>query len=180
MISCSFVHAERLLSSRRVSRLRTLSFLGSLILIAFCAACGASPSTTPIPPGQTYSLSGQVTPTAAGNGVTATLSGGATGTATADSSGNFTFTGLSSGNYAVTPSKTGYVFTPTSLAVTISGADVAGVNFIGAVAPTTYMISGSITPAAVGAGATVTLTGSGAGVTTADANGNFSFTSLNN
>ena len=180
MISLSFLYVEGLLANRPVSRLRTLSFLGSLILIVFCAACGTSPNTIPIPPVQTYSLSGQVTPAAAGNGATATLSGAASGRTTADSSGNFSFTNLSNGNYAITPSKTGYVFTPPSQPVAISGANVTGVNFTGAVAPATYMISGSITPASVGAGATVTLSGSGAGVTSADANGSFSFTSLSN
>ncbi len=148
------------------------------MLIVFCASCGTSPST--IPPVQTYNLSGQVTPATAGNGATATLSGAASGTTTADSSGNYSFTSLSNGSYAVTPSKTGYVFTPTGQAVTINGASATGVNFTAAATPVTYTIGGTISPTSVGSGAMVTLSGSASASTTADSGGNFSFTSLNN
>jgi O-glycosyl hydrolase len=48
---------------------------------------------------------------------------------TADASGNYTFAGLANGTYTVTPSKTGYTFTPTSRAVTLSGANRTGTNF---------------------------------------------------
>ena len=58
-----------------------------------------------------------------------TLSGVATATKTADSSGNYTFAGLSNGAYAVTPSQTGYAFTPTTQSVTVNGASVGSVNF---------------------------------------------------
>jgi hypothetical protein len=132
----------------------------------------------PITPGQTYSLSGQVTPTSAGSGATETLSGAASGTTTADTSGNYSFTSLSNGSYAVTPSEAGYGFTPTSQAVTINGANVTGVNFTAAATPVTYTISGTITPASVGSGAMVTLSGAASANTTADANGSFSFMSL--
>jgi len=180
MVSLLFLCAKPLLVSRTMPRAGKFFFLGSLILTLFCTGCGNSPGIAPPPPVQTYSLSGQVTPVAAGNGAKATLSGAASATTTADNSGNYSFTNLTSGTYAVTPSKAGYGFTPTSQAVTINGADVMGVNFIGAVTPATYMISGSITPASVGSGATVTLSGAASGSTTADSGGNFSFTSLNN
>jgi hypothetical protein len=74
------------------------------------------------------SVSGTISGTG-GNGATATLSGTSSGTTTADSSGNYTFTGLASGSYTVTPSHTGFIFTPTNQAVTISGGSVTGVNF---------------------------------------------------
>jgi YD repeat-containing protein len=79
----------------------------------------------------TYSISGRVT--AKGNkglsDVTMTLSGPASATVTTDTSGNYTFTGLANGTYTVTPSKTGYRFTPTNRSVTISDANVTGQNF---------------------------------------------------
>ena len=168
------------LRSRGFLRVGWFIFVASMILSILCTGCGGSSNSIPITPGQTYSLSGQVTPANGGNGATATLSGAAIGTTTADSSGNYSFTSLSDGNYAVTPSKAGYDFSPTSQAVTVNGANVVGVNFTASAAPQTYSISGSITPASVGSGATVTLSGSGTGVRSADANGNFSFTSLNN
>jgi hypothetical protein len=80
----------------------------------------------------TYSLSGAITPTTAGGGATVTLTGAANATVTADASGNYTFSGLANGSYTVTPAKTGYMFTPSNRAVTISGASVVNVNFTGA------------------------------------------------
>jgi hypothetical protein len=81
----------------------------------------------------TYGLSGAITPPTAGGGATVTLTGTANATVTADASGNYTFGGLANGTYTVTPAKTGYVFTPLSQTVTISGANAVNVNFTGAV-----------------------------------------------
>ena len=77
----------------------------------------------------TYSISGTITPAAGGSGATVTLSGSAAATTTADSSGNYTFTGLANGTYALTPSLTGYTFSPTSQSATVNSANVSGVNF---------------------------------------------------
>jgi hypothetical protein len=90
-------------------------------------------TATPIP---TWSISGTVSPAASGSGTTLTLSGAASGTTTVDASGNFTFTGLANGTYTVTPSRTGFIFTPTSQSVPINGANVAGINFTIQTAPT--------------------------------------------
>ena len=79
-------------------------------------------------PTTTYSISGTVSG-AIQAGVTITLTGSSTGSTPTDASGNYSFTGLSNGSYTVTPSKTGYTFSPTSIAVTISGADQTGKNF---------------------------------------------------
>src|SRR5580693_3255549 len=57
--------------------------------------------------GQTYSISGTISPVAGGNGATVTLSGAASAATTANTSGNYTFSGLSNGAYTVTPSRTG-------------------------------------------------------------------------
>ncbi|HYE65596.1 MAG TPA: beta-propeller fold lactonase family protein, partial [Pyrinomonadaceae bacterium] len=64
----------------------------------------------------THTISGQVTSGGIGlGGVTLTLSGSQSGTATTDGSGNYTFMNLTEGgNYTLTPSKTGYVFNPSS------------------------------------------------------------------
>jgi hypothetical protein len=64
------------------------------------------------------------------------LSGVSSGTAITDASGNYAFTGLDNGSYTITPSKTGFTFSPTSSSKTVSGANITGVNFIAtAVAP---------------------------------------------
>jgi hypothetical protein len=82
-----------------------------------------------------FSLSGTINPTAAGNGATVALSGGASTSATADSSGNYTFVGLANGSYMVTPKHTGYAFTPGNQSATVNGASVTGVNFTATAAP---------------------------------------------
>jgi hypothetical protein len=128
---------------------------------------------------QTWSISGTVSPAASGTGTTLTLSGAASRTTTADASGNFTFTGLLNGSYTVTPSKTGFTFTPASQPVTVNGANVAAVNFTAAPIPT-WSISGTVSPAAAGTGTTLTLSGAASATTTADASGNFTFTGLAN
>jgi hypothetical protein len=76
----------------------------------------------------TFSISGTISGSG-GNAATVTLTGTASATTTADASGNFTFSNLNNGSYTVTPSKTGYIFTPANKAVTVSGASVTAVNF---------------------------------------------------
>ncbi len=80
----------------------------------------------------TYSISGTVTENNTGlSGVTATLTQGSstTGTTTTDGSGNYTFSNLADGTYVVTPSKTSYIFSPTSITVAVNGANVTAQNF---------------------------------------------------
>ncbi len=75
----------------------------------------------------TYSISGTITLNGAGlSGVTVSTTGAS---ATTTSTGAYTLAGLANGTYTVTPSLTGYTFSPTSLSVTISGANVTGKNF---------------------------------------------------
>ena len=123
---------------------------------------------------QALVLSGTIAGT---TGVTVTLTGGAT--TTTDASGNFSFSLVSNGTYTVTPSKTGYTFSPASQSVTIGGASVGGVNFTATLIPT-FSISGTISPAASGSGSTVTLSGAASLTTLADSSGNFSFSGLPN
>jgi hypothetical protein len=60
------------------------------------------------------------------------------------------------------------------------GADAGGGGGGGGGTPTTWTISGTISPASLGAGATVTLSGAASATTTADASGNYSFTGHSN
>ena len=140
-------------------------------------------SNTAVVTGVTYSISGRVR-TAGGNpiaGVTMTLSGAGTGSTTTDSFGRYTLSGLVNGSYTVTPTKTGYTFTPTNRNVIINGGNVTGQNFTGAIA-VTYSISGRVatgtgTPVP---GVTMTLSGAANAVTTTNAQGRYSFTGLSN
>ena len=52
-------------------------------------------------------------------------------TVTGDTNGNYTFTNLTNGTYAVTPSQSGHTFTPASQSVTVTGANLTGINFTG-------------------------------------------------
>src|SRR5713226_10769840 len=76
-----------------------------------------------------FSIAGTLSPATGGNGATVTLSGAASATTTANSVGVYAFTGLASGSYTITPSNPGYTFTPLSQNVTVSAANVTGVNF---------------------------------------------------
>ncbi|HUJ27490.1 MAG TPA: carboxypeptidase-like regulatory domain-containing protein, partial [Myxococcales bacterium] len=79
----------------------------------------------------THSISGTVSG-AVTAGVTVSALGPSSGSAVTDSGGAFTIAGLADGSYSVSPSLSGYVFTPSSQAVTVSGADVTGVSFTAA------------------------------------------------
>jgi hypothetical protein len=80
---------------------------------------------------QTWTASGTISPAGYGSGTIVMLSGAANAAVTADSSGNYTFTGLANGTYSATPSKSGYVFTPSTLPITVNGANVTGVQLYG-------------------------------------------------
>src|SRR5712664_2748458 len=130
---------------------------------------------------QTFGVSGTISPAAGGNGATVTLSGAASATTTANSSGNYAFSGLANGTYAVTPSRTGYTFSPSVQAATLNSANITGLNFTAtAQVGSTFSISGTISPAAGGAGATVLLSGTAGATTVTDGAGNYTFTGLAN
>jgi hypothetical protein len=139
-------------------------------------------------PPPSFSISGTVSPAASGSGATLTLAGAAQSTASADASGNYSFTGLANGTYTVTPSKTGFTFSPPNQSVPVSGANVTGTNFAATPSstpsspssPSSFSISGTMSPAANGSGATVTLAGAAQATTAVDASGNYSFTGLAN
>ena len=101
----------------------------------------------------TYGIFGTLSPSALASGATVTLSGTASGTTTADGSGNYGFSGLSNGSYTVTPSKSGYSFSPGAQSATINGANVA-VNFTVSSSPPPVAVSISPTSASVTTGGT--------------------------
>jgi hypothetical protein len=133
---------------------------------------------TTVPPDlATYTVSGTVTSGGVGlSGVTMTAPGAGLGTATTDSSGYYLLPGVANGTYTVTPSMTGYTFSPTSTSVTVNGANQAGNNFV-ATQMASYIIGGWVfangNPLP---GATVTLSGGSSSVqVTTDTNGYFNF-----
>jgi hypothetical protein len=69
---------------------------------------------------------------AATAGVTVLLNGSGTFTTSTDASGRYRFDRLADGTYTVRPSKTGYVFNPSSATVTVSGADAVAAPFTSA------------------------------------------------
>jgi len=80
-------------------------------------------SAPPPPTTSTYTVSGMVTGT-----YSATLTMG-NSTASIDSSGTYSFANVANGTYTITPSSSGYTFSPTSASVTVNGANVSGINF---------------------------------------------------
>jgi hypothetical protein len=73
----------------------------------------------------TFSISGN----AGVAGASVALTGTSSGSTTADGSGNYSFTGLANGSYTVTPTLSGYTFSPTNQGETVSGSNITGVNF---------------------------------------------------
>jgi len=163
----------------RLSLATTLCFF-AFLLNTGCIGTSSGKSgsgSDPGSPAPTYNISGTISPAAQASGATLTLSGASSGTTTADNSGNFTFKNLAAGSYTITPSKTGFTFSPAKLDATVSNADVTGMNFETDPAKL-WKISGTITPSSNGSGATVTLSGAGEAVATADGSGNYSFSNM--
>jgi hypothetical protein len=89
-----------------------------------------TPANSSSPVG-TYSITGTVSGAAA----TLTLSGVSGASTTTGTGGIYSFSGLVNGTYLVAPSQSGYMFTPATASMTISGSSVTGVNFTATVAP---------------------------------------------
>jgi hypothetical protein len=118
-----------------------------------------STSSTP-----TFSISGSAGTTGAN------VSTGAV-SATSDASNNYSLGGLAAGTYTVTPSKSGCTFSPSSSSVTITSANVTGVNFTASCTAPTFSISGN-------AGTTGANVSTGAVSATSDASNNYSLGGL--
>ena len=98
-------------------------------LLNFLSGCGGGSSSSQSVNPNTYAISGTILPSSGGSGSTLTLSGATAGSTTADGSGNYSFTGLANGTYVVSPTHSGYTFSPGLQTVTINGANATGVNF---------------------------------------------------
>ena len=175
---CGF-YSARLFAHKSQSLLAAL-LLGAAAFSWGCAGFVAGQNTSNPPPPNTYSISGTISPAAGGSGATLTLSGTSSATATANSSGAYNFTGLANGTYTITPSHSGYTYSPVSQNATVNGANVSGMNFTATAQSNTYSISGTIAPTAGGSGATVTLSGATTATTTANSSGAYTFSGLAN
>ena len=116
----------------------------------------------------TYTVAGTLG--TAGAGATLSYTDGTLQTATADASGNYSFTVSYHWSGTVTPSKTGYSFSPANKTYTSVGANQTSQNYT--TAAITYTISGS----AGVAGATLTYTDGSTKTTTSDGSGNYTVT----
>jgi hypothetical protein len=129
----------------------------------------------------TYTMAGTVVDgnSAGLSGVNVHLSGSAVSDTTTDAAGNYSFTNLQQGgSFILTPSRTGYHFTPPSRAVSNLQGDQTGLDFTGQL--NVYALSGRVTDEGAQplVGVNVHLSGSADGDTTTDAAGNYSFTNL--
>lgn len=78
----------------------------------------------------TYSVSGAVT-TSAGAGISGVVVSAGSASATTSSTGAYTINGLANATYTLSPSLSGYTFSPATRSVTVSGANQTGQNFTG-------------------------------------------------
>ncbi|HEU4752717.1 MAG TPA: fibronectin type III domain-containing protein, partial [Armatimonadota bacterium] len=114
----------------------------------------------------TFSISGTITLNGSGlAGVTVSAGGSS---ATTGVNGTYTIPGVAAGTYAVTPSRSGHLFTPTSQNVTVTSANVSGINFTAAVDNTAFSISGRVTSGASGVGGVTVSAGGSSALTGAD------------
>jgi hypothetical protein len=61
--------------------------------------------------------------------VTISYVGPTSGSVLSDASGNYSISGAQTGSYTVTPTKTGFSFTPVNQTVVVSGVNIGGINF---------------------------------------------------
>jgi hypothetical protein len=115
--------------SSSLRKYQAFSF-AALPLFALLCGCGGGASHGS-GSSNTFRLSGTIGPQSVGSGTTVALSGPTTALAACDGSGNYGFSGLASGTYAVTPSRSGYFFSPSVQSISINGSDVSGIDFTG-------------------------------------------------
>jgi hypothetical protein len=126
------MHGSRRWTFPRSSSLRKCQSFALAVfpLLALFCGCGGGASQGS-GSSRTFRLSGTISPQSAGSGTTVALSGPAAASTTGDGSGNYGFAGLASGTYAVTPSRSGYFFSPSVQSISINGSDVSGIDFTG-------------------------------------------------
>lgn len=96
--------------------------------------------------GAIYSISGRVMDTSNQTISSVTISTGAGLSTTTDASGYYTFTNLITGTYFITPTKSGYIFSPPSRSVSVppnwTGQDFAGMILPGIGKPVVVLVPG--------------------------------------
>jgi len=107
-------------------------------------------------------------------GTTVSYTGTSSGSVTSGVGGAYTIPGLAPGAYTITPTQTGYTFSPTSANETLTTSNITGVNFTPA--PTTFSISGNVGVA----GVTVSYTGPSSGSVISGAGGAYTISGLAN
>ncbi len=129
------------------------------ILVAGAARTGL---TFDVATGTTYRVSGQVT--TGGTPLPGVTVSDGTHSSQTDELGQYVLVGLDAGTYTLTPTRSGQTFIPVSKDVTITSADVAGVDFTTTVvnAPPTVATAAAATPNPVTTGKTATLSVLGA------------------
>jgi hypothetical protein len=112
---------------------------------AVSGACTVAASFS-LTPSITYSISGTVATAASSGitGVTISLTGTGTTTAQTDISGNYTYAGAANGSYTLTPSLTGYSFSPLNRIITVNGANLPSQNFTGTPTVVSYTVSTTV------------------------------------
>jgi len=98
---------------------------GSATIVASYGSMASNVIVTVNIPEAAYSISGNVGIASA----TITLSGASSVATTASTNGAYSFGGLKPGNYSIAPTLSGYTFSPTSQATSVTNANVAGLNF---------------------------------------------------
>jgi len=147
----------------------TDSFMSNAAVFYRCIAYGIND----------FSISGRIYCQSTGlYGVTVTASGTTQTTTTTDMQGNYTLSGLSSGgDYTVTPSQSGYSFTPASITLNNLTSNQTDQNFTANL--NTYSISGGITHNGTGlVNVSISLNGSASASATTDNTGNYRFDNL--
>jgi len=100
------------------------------LLPLFVSLCGCAGVVSPgSGTSDTFLLSGTISPQSIGDGTNVTLSGPASASTIGNRSGTYSFSGLANGTYAITPSRSGYIFSPNVQSVAINGSDVSGIDF---------------------------------------------------
>ncbi len=105
---------------------------GDATVIASYGGLSASVSVVVNIPRSTYGLSGSA---GVASATVAIAQGAANASTTASGSGAFSFANVPPGSYVLTPSLPGYTFSPSTQSVTVTNANVSGVNFAATATP---------------------------------------------
>ncbi|MCU0425452.1 MAG: carboxypeptidase regulatory-like domain-containing protein [Candidatus Kapabacteria bacterium] len=119
-------------------------------------------------PVATFTVSGRIL-NASGVAVSDVIVTDGTRSATTDAQGNYTLSGVPNGTYTLVAARTNWTFAPTTLAVTVNGANVTGQNFTGT---RLWAVRGTIlNPSGVAVSDVIVAAGSSTATT--DAQGNY-------